>query len=158
MRLSTRRFQTRLSLGVAAGPARLGPPGHPHVPGHRRPHGHTPPVHLARSQSGWSLFDGDAEHIVEGSAPLACKECSRPVFLDTDLDGSLCAFCNAWTDGALVPTCQPDAKCGYCDARRASVRTRPLSRPLTDADERVAEFLREVVPIRVMDATPFRRH
>lgn len=123
-----------------------------------RSRGYAPVVHLARSHGGWSLVDGDSEYVVEGSTPLACPGCGFPVFLDTNLDCSLCAFCNAWTDGALVPTCPPSANCGYCDARRGSVRARPLSRALTDTDEHVAEFLREAVPIRVMEARPFRRH
>jgi hypothetical protein len=109
-------------------------------------------MELVRGAHGWSLLDGEREHVTEGDTPRACKRCHLPVFLDTHYDISFCAFCNAWVGGSPSPTCPPSARCSFCEAMRAApVRASPLSRPLTDEDALVAEFLREVIPTRLLD-------
>jgi hypothetical protein len=117
-------------------------------------------VRLRPDERGaWALLDGDREHVTEGNSPAACPRCRRPVFLDTDVDLSFCAFCNVWVGGPPLPSCAPSEDCPYCEARREGSRAPPLSRPLAESDERAAEFLGEVVPSRLMETFQrSRRH
>lgn len=111
-------------------------------------------MELVRGEHGWRLLDGEREHVTEGDTPRACERCLLPVFLDTEYDISFCAFCNAWVGGVPAATCPTSAHCSFCDAMRASpVRESPLSRPLADGDALVADFLREVIPTRLLDQT-----